>query len=128
MTDGDGNYGYRGADDSFVPFKSGGVKLVGTYSSNDTVDVSPYGATSVNEFLLVPSQNASGSYLGNVGDVSSPHSWTYYTNSSMQLTNGLLSLTLPKVTTNVRGGYSGMWAGDINFKVPCNLYYIGDIS
>lgn len=24
MTDGDGNYGYRGADDSFVPFSSGG--------------------------------------------------------------------------------------------------------
>jgi len=23
MTDGDGNYGYRGADDSFVPFSSG---------------------------------------------------------------------------------------------------------
>lgn len=25
MTDGDGNYGYRGADDSFVPFSSGGA-------------------------------------------------------------------------------------------------------
>ena len=33
MTDGDGNYGYRGADDSFVPFSSGVVKgfLCGCY-------------------------------------------------------------------------------------------------
>lgn len=28
MTDGDGNYGYRGADDSFVPFSSGGGRTL----------------------------------------------------------------------------------------------------
>ena len=128
-TDGEGNHGYLGADDSFIPFKSGdGAKLVGTYSSNTTVDVSSYGATSANEFLLVPSQNTSGSYLGYVGDVSSPHSWSYYVNSNMQLTNNSLSLTLPRVNTNVRGGYTGMWAGDISFYVPCSLYYVGKIE
>ena len=128
MTDGDGNYGYRGADDSFVPFKSGGAKLVGTYSSDTTINVSAYGAKSANEFLLVPSQNASGSYNGWVGDVTSPHSSTTYTNFSLSLNGNTLRLSVPKVTTQVRGGHSGMWAGDINFNVPCNLYYVGDIS
>lgn len=44
MTDGDGNYGYRGADDSFVPFSSGGsagkkwIKINGTHSGGYTYE------------------------------------------------------------------------------------------
>lgn len=38
-TDGEGNYGYLGADDSFIPFKSVSFEKVGAFADNASVEI-----------------------------------------------------------------------------------------
>ena len=67
-TDGEGNYGYLGADDSFIPFSSGGIKEIaiaqrGYYSGSGTI-----GTAIINDKYRVGdtevSANANVTYTG----------------------------------------------------------------
>jgi len=122
-TDGDGNYGYRGADDSFVPFKSG-AELVGTYSSNTTVNVSSYGANSASQFVLVPYQSKTVTATCRTyvqAQFYGIHADGIYTNGVLSLSNNRLTVTLPTVKVSLAAAESPV----AESAIPCKLYYIG---
>lgn len=112
-------YGYT-IDNEFYPFSSGTIYL-GEYSANATIDVSALGATSADQFLLVPNFNGGGTYFVNGAIVTSVN-----TIGTLSLSNNVLTITLPS--------YSGHYyqsGTDFNFwdtKMPCKLYYVGDIE
>ena len=68
MTDGDGNYGYRGADDSFVPFSSGTIKEF-LYFANRPYSYGSYqiiGGIFIDEngdLITIPSSTAKADFL-----------------------------------------------------------------
>lgn len=95
-TDGEGNYGYLKADDSFVPFKSG-AKYIGVFSStfvswnSETIDISSYANynnLTIDDIILelvAISRSSAGSGSGDY----SPFTYSY--NS----TNGLITIDKP---------------------------------
>ena len=131
-----GKYGYntsssRGAD-TFHPFNS--ISLVGQYSSDTTINVSSYYASSANEFLLVPITSGNTSVASSTADTPEYTTWGLslgFTQGTLSLSGNNLSIILPKVTgisglTQASHHYANTLAGDKS--VPCNLYYVGTIS
>ena len=105
--------------------------LVGTYSSNTTVNVSSYGATSASQFVLVPSSANSTSnhqtpntnqYLGHY------YNGVSVSIGSLRLSGTTLTVTLPTATgtsscINASGGTFA--SGSASVSIPCKVYYIG---
>lgn len=121
-----GKYGYntdpsRGAG-TFSPFSSG-ITKIGTYSANTTIDVSQFGAQSVDEFIVVPKtlrlynfppRAISGYFAMGTGYVEPV--------LTLSNNNNTLNLTVPKARAtenNDPGTYADL---------TCDLYYIGDKS
>ena len=86
-TDGDGNYGYYGADDSLIPFKSGGnlgdIITIGTYTTEtarqvDCTSIPNYDKLTVDNFMCTNISEYDGAYLqwGNVSNGDSYNSST----------------------------------------------------
>ena len=74
--DGEGNYGYLKADDSFVPFKSGftSANLLKSTSSNDKASTLEYVATKKQTVLVTilcggKSENSSNNLDGTTGNI-----------------------------------------------------------
>lgn len=100
MTDGDGNYGYRGADDSFVPFSSGGGGSITGYEvyaragyNVQTTPIGPIEINSSNRTLTLKTGFEAGVYILFGGIDTS--AWTPPTGTTSgvtftQLTNGSL--------------------------------------
>ena len=119
--------GLKVGADTVIPFSGGGAKLVGTYSSNATVDVSAYGATSASQFLAVITSSSGSSASGYTQGIPSNG---YYTISS--------SVTMPSLTLNgnslaVNVGYNTFSvSGVVNRTDSVNnavkVYYVGDIE
>lgn len=118
--------------DTPVPFSSG-AKLVGTYAANTTVDVSAYGATNINQFLLVPYQTASGSgwnsAYSDASTINNNLSVTF-TIGSLSLSGNTLSITLPVASSYSLNSNSGGYFLNTSASksLPCKLYFVGDIS
>lgn len=113
--------------DTVINFSSFGAKLVGTYSSNTSINVSSLNATSASQFLLVPytSQNASVGYAQ--GPYYGVGSKCEFTPGSLSLSGNTLSITLPKASgTWVINGYESQ--GSAQITVACKLYFVGEIS
>lgn len=116
--------------DTVIPFSGGGTKLVGTYTNNATINVSSYGATSVNQFVcaFTGSQQQvtdGGSSFEGSGAV---YGWaqSIFTPPSLNLSGNYLSLT---IGTAVAKGSGGTWpTHTATIKMPVKIYYVGDIS
>lgn len=121
-------YGYT-IDNEFHPFSKGAV-LIGTYSSDATIDVSAYGLTSASQFLAVcdTDTNTSAEWgngqEGNFG-MGWLHAQAKYIAPTKSLSGSTLSLTVGKMTYSSQAP-SG--SGTATKKLPTTLYYVGDIS
>ncbi len=121
-------YGFT-VDGTFHPFSSGAV-LIGTYSANTTIDVSAYGATSANQFLIVPN-SLSGSpsfsrYTGATGDnISFSCS---FSSGSKTLSNNNLNITAPTVSFSGTKKEGSANAFNIAGSAVCpySVYFIGN--
>lgn len=121
-TDGEGNYGYLGADDSFIPFKSGAT-LIGTFTGNQTIDVSQYLGTNdtVDNFIVeIVSVNGSTGGMEGGRDYWS-HVQIYPTTISKSLANN--NLTISGATVNVRVYYQASGYQDTNGRTASNITY-----
>jgi hypothetical protein len=132
MTDGDGNYGYRGADDSFIPFSSAVVKLVrnNINSANTQIDVKPsytdYSSLTANNFLVVETsaKSAEATTYGYAGSGRT----TYFTGSyslpikSYNSTSGILTITPSQVTGS--GGDHGGQNYSSSAYITCDVYLV----
>lgn len=111
-------------------FSSGAV-LVGTYSANTSIDVSAYGATSADQFMLVPYTSKSSSSRGAVatqqGNYWLDAEFTFYS-GSLSLTNSTLSISLPSVTSYayVKSVQGTAGSQSTSAKIPCRLYFIAN--
>lgn len=110
---------------------SQGAVLIGTYSSNTTVDVSAYGATSVNQFLLVPSSSTSSSATP-VGFSAQQANYIVYADlsispGSLSLSGTTLSVTLPSATATGKVGIAPTYLGTTSTtkRIPCRVYFVG---
>lgn len=121
--------GLKVGADTVIPF-SGGAKLVGTYTDNATINVSSYGATSVNQFVCAFTgsskevTNGGNSFEGS-GAV---YGWakSIFTPPSLRLDGNYLSLT---IGTAVAQGGGGAWpTHTATIKMPIKIYYVGDVS
>lgn len=118
--------------DSGVTWKnfSSGAVLVGTYSANTSINVSAYGATSANQFLIVP-QSLSGSpsysrYTGATGDnISFSCS---FSSGSKSLSNNILSITAPTVSFSGTKKEGSANAFNISGSAVCSysVYFMGN--
>lgn len=122
-------YGFT-VDGTFHPFSSGAV-LIGTYSANTTINVSAYGATSANQFILVPSQSVNGhnnTPVSVTGNQTHVDCYGYFNLGSLSLSGSSLTITLPTCSGRALGTeYSG-YVFDVSsggITIPCKLYFIG---
>lgn len=110
--------------DTPIPFSSGGAKLVGTYSENQTIDVSSYNATSANQFIIVPTEGTCYS-----GWVNPPANLLFraigtFQAGSLSLSGNTLTVTGPRVKSTEQGNNgSGYSYGDA--AITYKLYYVG---
>lgn len=100
-------------------FNSGAV-LVGTYSSNATVNVSQYGATSANQFKVVCYQSKSTSMGGGSGIYFSTYSLSF-TAPSLSLSGNTLTVNVGKAKTQL--DTSSTFVQTLN--IPVQVYYVG---
>ena len=123
-----GKYGYE-INGQFYPFSNGAV-LIGTYSSDTTINVSAYGATSSSQFLAVcdTDTNTSAEWgsgkEGNFG-MGWLHAQAKYIAPTKSLSGSTLSLTVGKMTYSSQAP-SG--SGTATKKLPTSVYYVGDIE
>ena len=125
-----GEYGFntdpdRGAA-TFIPFKSGGAVLIGTYSANTTIDVSAYGATSADQFLAVcdtTKQNHISTATASSGGFNATAD--YYP-PSMTMSNSNLTVNVGTLRCRM-ADYAGM-RGDATVQLSTKVYYVGDIE
>lgn len=138
----DGKYGYntsaeRGAD-TFSPFSSG-IKHLGHFTSNTTIDVSALGATSTSQFLIEcdSSKSISGTgsawYARDNVDLHYPHLSGTFSPASKTLNNGTLSITAPRCSANsynLIGDSSAYVRGSVSASgyVPYDVYYAPSIE
>lgn len=121
-------YGYT-IDDVFYPFSKGAV-LIGTYSSDTTINVSAYGAESANQFLAVCDTNSSVSNeWGNGQEGSYGMGWVHasanYIAPTISLSGNTLTLTVGKYYYQASAP-SG--SGNRTTNLSTKLYYVGDIE
>ena len=85
-----GKYGFEDPNGNFKAF-SGGAILLGEYSTDTTIDVSALGATSADQFLIVPSQSMpQETYWNGPGNIYICNSDVGFQNGSLALNNNLL--------------------------------------
>lgn len=138
-TDGEGNYGYLGADDSFIPFKGGAtVHLLGTINTTTNFDISDIvgsknvGKYSAKNFLVVISSisasktkgySSSGSETTASCTISA--SSTLGTNISYDTTGKVTATPYTgTISTYLKNNYS---AND-SFIATCNVYFIDNLK
>ena len=103
-----------------------GLKYVGKWTAPNSVDVSAYGATSVNQFIAVPTGSFSKDYdwssnaEGKFG-MGKNYTTLKFTNGSGSLNGNLLTFTPPSM-------YASSWSqggsGNATVYIPCNVYFI----
>ena len=114
--------------DTVIPFSSGGAKLVGTYSSNTTIDVSSYGATSASQFLAVAQSSSSASGQVHALQACYVTCYAYYTPPSLSLSGNTLSVTCG-IVRGYSAGISGQAGGfDSTTTLTTKVYFVGDIT
>ena len=124
-------YGYEDTNGNFIPFKDGAV-LIGTYSSDTSINVSAYNPTSASQFLLVPtSKSEISTSPGN--SYNTPQVWGFASmiDGSLSLSENTLTISLP--TLKVRAGFGDgadyLWKTSQNTaSIPSKVYYIGWFS
>ncbi len=107
-----------------------GAKLVGTYTSNTTVDVSSLGATSAQQFVLVPSPTSAIQTSG-FRRYATSGNWTCYLKyqpGTLTLTNGQLTITLPWTNARASTGNPDEGLMNVTLYIPCKVLYVGDIE
>lgn len=134
-TDGEGNHGYLGADDSFIPFSY--VKHLGHFTGNTSINVSSLGATSASQFLIVcdSSKSISGTgsawYARDNVDLHYPHLSGTFSPASKTLNNGALSITAPRCSANsynLIGDNPNYPRGSVSASgsIPYDVYFISN--
>ena len=103
-----------------------GVKLVGTYSANTTINISSLGATSKSQFLLVCDTEASGwsgswNLLRDYNRVLSSH---YYPPSITSFSSKSLTLSVGKITNYVQTDDDGHTTGTVYVYLSTKVYFI----
>lgn len=134
-TDGEGNHGYLGADDSFIPFSF--VKHLGHFTGNTSINVSALGATSAAQFLIVcgSSKSISGSgsrwYARDNVDLHYPYVNGSYSPATKTLSNGTLNITAPSCSAsayNLIGDNPSYVRGSCSASgnIPYDVYFISN--
>ncbi len=128
-----GKYGFV-IDNEFHPFSQGTVYL-GEYSANTAINVSDLGATSADQFLVVPSsKGGSVQTYQDYGAGGSLYCYVScaYTTASITLTNGVLSITAPSISGSAShadaSGASRGYATSASAIPTYKVYYIGDVE
>ena len=116
--------------------ENSGAIYIGEYTSNTTVDVSSLGATSADQFILVPkngSYSDGSSWNNNVSEHFTIYSTTdsSYVNGTISLENDTLSITLPVLNATLHGymTWGTRYYGPFYYShsIPCKVYYVGNI-
>lgn len=127
-----GKYGYntsaeRGAD-TFTPFNNGGSKLVGTYNSNTSINISTYEHKDTNHFVAVCRSNgsASGTAVNNYQIYSRQHCDVSFTKPSISIRGNTLNLT---VATLYGDAYVEAYShATASATITTALYYLGNLE
>lgn len=132
----DGKYGYntsaeRGAD-TFTPFKKGGAKLIGTYYSSSSINISSYDDTNISHYLAVASGYGSESartYTDPNGNWAS-YGHARYTPPSISISGNTLYLTPASINAKTTRGssYTDSQVYSNTSNISTKLYYVGEIS
>ena len=117
---------------TLIPF-SGGATLIGEYSTVRTVDVSEVGATSVGQFIAVPSSSdsykaptTSSSSVSNYYGMGWINVYGYYVAPVLSFSNGQLTITPARVGSS---GSSNHASAATSYKyMTTKVYYVGDIQ
>ena len=112
--------------DSVIPFSSG-AKLIGTYSANASVNVSNLGATSVNQFVMVPTGTNTNSGFRRWA---TGGNWTLNVDVSaggLSLSGNTLTVNIPYAHAYTNSGNSEEGYMSVYTGFPVKVYYIGNI-
>ena len=117
---------------TLIPF-SGGATLIGEFSTVRTVDVSEVGATSVGQFIAVPSGSdsyqaptTSSSDVSNYYGMGWINAYGYYSAPVLSYNNGQLTITPARVGASGSSNHASA-ATSYNYMTT-KVYYVGDIQ
>ena len=103
------------------------MTLIGTYTSNTTINVSSYNASSTSEFLAVASSGSAG-YNGIIaayGSAQILYNTITFTSPTLSLSGDTLTVTVAKIS-GTHTWHDGSASGSAN--ISTKVYYVGKIS
>jgi len=101
--------------DTWSPFNS--CELVGTYRDNASIDISKYPNSTIDNFIVEPTESV-GTW-SNYSVYQTNSYWSYFDMAVKSITGNTLTITAPQAQVGQRGYRDGNIA-----KIPYNVWYI----
>ena len=98
-----------------------GVTLIGSYTSDTTVDISAYSGVTVNDFIVECPTAADATVTLNTSSYAAAVSKGTYTPASLSISGNTLTVTLPTILEESASG-TGLGRVTETTTIPINLY------